>query len=93
MPVDDSGTTSTWAFSRSPGKSSSCPVIAAPLATFKCSQGTSGFQERRASSQSLAAGVPHDLMAGTPYASTVSVNNANGIQARATRPGASVSWT
>jgi len=41
----------------------------------------------------LAAGVPHDLMAGTPHASTVSVNNANGIQARATRPGASVSWT
>ncbi len=46
MPVDESGTTSTWAFSRSPGRGFSCPVTASPLATFRCSQGTSGFQEQ-----------------------------------------------
>ena len=84
MPVDDSGTISTWAFSRSSGWGVSCPVTAGPLATFSCSQDSLGFQESWESSQSLTAGVPQDFIAGIPQTSTATVSRANGIQARAT---------
>ena len=47
VPVDDSGTMSSWAFSRSSGSGVSCPVTAAPLAILRCSQGSAGFQESR----------------------------------------------
>ena len=85
MPVDDSGTISIWAFSKSWGSGVSCPVTAVPLAIFRWSQESSGFQESVASSHSLTAGVPHDLIAGMPQTSTVTVKSANGIQARAIR--------
>ena len=61
----------------------SCPVTAVPLAIFRWSQDSSGFQESRSSSHSLTAGVPHGLIAGMPQTSTVTVKRANGIQARA----------
>ena len=79
VPVEETGTISSTAFSRSFfGSGVLCPVTASPLATFKCSRASSCFHDVCASIQSFAAGVPQN--------STARVKSVNGVQARTTRP-------
>ena len=85
MPVDESGTTSTWAFSRSFGSVVLMPGNRRPLGNLQVQPGDLPASRRAVRPASLwPPAFPSGLMAGTPQASTVSVNKANGIQARAT---------